>query len=89
VADAVIRNHTRVIDLDLKDYFGSIRQDLLLKKVAKRIDDDRVMSLLKLILKKSGKQGIAQGGPLSPLLSNLYLTGVDEMLEKAKSVDDH
>jgi RNA-directed DNA polymerase len=85
VADAVIRNHTRVIDVDLKDYFGSIRQDLLLKKVAKRIDDDRVMSLLKLILKKSGKQGIAQGGPLSPLLSNLYLTEVDEMLEKAKS----
>jgi len=85
VADAVIRNHTRVIDVDLKDYFGSIRQDLLLKKVAKRIDDNRVMSLLKLILKKSGKQGIAQGGPLSPLLSNLYLTEVDEMLEKAKS----
>jgi RNA-directed DNA polymerase len=43
------------------------------------------MGLLKLILKKSGKQGIAQGGPLSPLLSNLYLTEVDEMLEKAKS----
>ena len=85
VADAIIRNHTRVIDVDLKDYFGSIRQDLLLKKVAKRIDDDRVMGLLKLILKKSGKQGIAQGGPLSPLLSNLYLTEVDEMLEKAKS----
>jgi retron-type reverse transcriptase len=42
VADAVIRNHTRVIDVDLKDYFGSIRQDLLLKKVAKRIDDNRV-----------------------------------------------
>ena len=67
VADAIIRNHTRVIDVDLKDYFGSIRQDLLLKKVAKRIDDDRVMRLLKLILKKSGKHGIAQGGPLTPL----------------------
>jgi RNA-directed DNA polymerase len=38
VPDTIIRNHIRVIHVDLKDYFGSLRQDLLLKKVAKRID---------------------------------------------------
>jgi len=36
--DAIIRNRTRVIYVDLKDHFGSLRHDLLLKKVAKRID---------------------------------------------------
>jgi RNA-directed DNA polymerase len=37
-----------------------------------------------LILKASGKQGVPQGGVISPLLSNLYLNEVDKMLEKAK-----
>jgi len=36
--DAIIRNHIRVIHVDLKDYFGSLRQDLHLKKVTKRTD---------------------------------------------------
>ena len=36
--DVIIRNHIRVIHVDLKDYFGSLRQDLLLRKVAKRTD---------------------------------------------------
>jgi RNA-directed DNA polymerase len=86
VARAVVENKTRVIDVDLKAYFDTVRHDLLLKKVAERVDDDQVMRLLKLMLKSSGKRGVPQGGVLSPLLANIYLNEVDKMLEKAIEV---
>ncbi|WP_242652481.1 reverse transcriptase domain-containing protein [Desulfofarcimen acetoxidans] len=89
VAKAVVENKTRVIDLDLRSYFDTVRHDLLLKKVAKRVNDENVMRLLKLILKASGKRGVPQGGVISPLLANLYLNEVDKMLEKAKEVTRH
>ena len=63
-----------------------MRHDILLKKIAKRVDDHKVMRLLILILKASGKRGVPQGGVISPLLSNIYLNEVDRMLEKAKAV---
>lgn len=86
VATAIWQSKTRVIDLDLKAYFDTVRHDLLLKKVAQRIEDERVLRLLKLILKASGKRGVPQGGVISPLLANVYLNEVDKMLEKAKEV---
>jgi RNA-directed DNA polymerase len=84
VATAIVQWKTRVIDLDLRAYFDTVRHYLLLEKVARRINDDAVMRLLKLMLTASGKQGVPQGGVISPLLSNIYLTEVDRMLERAK-----
>ena len=86
VAEAMVKYKTRVIDVDLKAYFDNIRHHLLLAKVAQRVNDPEVLHVLKLMLKVSGKKGVAQGGGLSPLLSNLYLTAVDQMLERAKEV---
>ena len=86
VAKAILQRKTRVIDLDLKSYFDNVRHDRLLVKVAKRIDDDDVMHLLKVILKANGRCGVPQGGVVSPLLSNIYLNEVDRMLERAKEV---
>jgi RNA-directed DNA polymerase len=63
--------------------FDNIQHYLLLEKVARRVQDDEVMQLLKMMLKATGKKGVPQGGVISPLLSNVYLTEVDRMLEKA------
>jgi RNA-directed DNA polymerase len=86
VAEAIVRNKTRVIDVDLAAYFDSVRHDLLLAKVARRVNDRDILHLLKLMLKAAGKRGVPQGGVISPLLSNIYLTEVDAMLERAKVV---
>jgi RNA-directed DNA polymerase len=86
VARAIVEYKTRVIDVDLQAYFDTVRHDLLLQKIAQRVQDDSVMRLLKRILKASGKRGVPQGGVISPLLANLYLNEVDKMLEKAKEV---
>ena len=83
VAQAIVEEKTRVIDLDLRAYFDNVRHSLLLAKMARRVNDKAMMHLLKMMLKATGKKGVPQGGVASPLLSNIYLTEVDRMLEKA------
>jgi len=86
VTKAILEGKTQAIDLDVAVYFDSVRHDLLLAKVARRIQDAEILHLLKLMLKASGKRGVPQGGVISPVLSNIYLTEVDAMLERAKAV---
>src|SRR5260370_29003734 len=62
VAQAIDQRKTSVIGLDLRAYFDNVQHSLLLEKVARRVQDDDVMLLLKMILKATGKKGGPQGG---------------------------
>ena len=66
VAQAIVEEKTSIIDLDLKAYFDNVQHYLLLEKVARRVQDDAVMHLLKMILKATGKKGVPQGGVITP-----------------------
>src|SRR6202142_2753529 len=83
VARAIVEEKTRIIDLDLASYFDNVQHSLLLEKVARRVQDEAVLHLLKMILQATGKKGVPQGGVISPLLRTLYLNEVDRMLAKA------
>ena len=77
VRRSILRRMNMVIDVDLSKYFDTIRHDILLEKIAQRVQDPQVMHLVKLILKTAGKIGVPQGGPFSPLAANIYLNEVD------------
>jgi RNA-directed DNA polymerase len=84
VRDGLNRHLHQVIDLDLQSYFDSIRHDLMLRKLAKRIRDRDLLWLCKVILKSGGKRGLPQGSVIGPLWANVFLNDVDRMLEHAQ-----
>jgi RNA-directed DNA polymerase len=77
VRRSVMRRMSTVIDVDLSRYFDTIRHSILLDKIAQRIQDPRVLHLVKQIIKAGGTVGVPQGGPFSPLAANIYLNEGD------------
>ncbi len=80
-----------VVDVDLEKFFDRVHHDLLLARVAKRVGDKRLLKLIRSFLTagvmedgllSSVDEGTPQGGPLSPLLSNLVLDDLDRELER-------
>jgi RNA-directed DNA polymerase len=80
-----------VVDLDLEKFFDRVNHDVLMGRVAKRVDDKRVRRLVRSFLNcgvladglvSPTDEGTPQGGPLSPLLSNLLLDDLDRELER-------
>lgn len=82
--------YRHVVDIDLAKYFDTVNHGLLIEMIREHIQDEQVIRLVKFFL-KSGimsdglvsptVDGVPQGGPLSPLLSNVYLTRFDKVLE--------
>jgi len=77
VRRSLLRRMSKVIDVDLTKYFDNIQHAILLAQIAKRIEDPKVMHLIKQIIKMAGKVGVPQGGPFSPLAANIYMNEVD------------
>lgn len=80
-----------VVDVDLEKFFDRVDHDLLMDRVRREVSDPRVLKLIRKYLKvglmvdglqSPRREGTPQGGPLSPLLSNILLTDLDRELEK-------
>ncbi len=87
----IAEGYNWVIDLDLEKFFDRVNHDKLMAQIAKRVEDKRLLKLIRAFLNAGvmenglispSVEGTPQGGPLSPLLSNLVLDTLDRELER-------
>src|ERR1051325_7954497 len=87
----IASGHGFVVDIDLEKFFDRVNHDILMGLIAKRVADKRMLKLIRAFLNAGvmegglvspTEEGTPQGGPLSPLLSNLMLDVLDKELEK-------
>lgn len=80
-----------VVDVDLEKFFDRVNHDILMSRIARKVEDERVLKLIRRYLQaglmadgvvSARTEGTPQGGPLSPLLSNILLTDLDRELER-------
>jgi len=80
-----------VVDMDLEKFFDKVSHDILMERVRRKVKEPRMLTLIRRFLKsgimedgvtKANNEGTPQGGPLSPLLSNIMLDDLDKELEK-------
>lgn len=89
--DHVLSGKTWVVDIDISAFFDEVEHDRLMAKIGRKVRDKQVLKLigryLRAPLQRNGRQekrvrGTPQGGPLSPLLANIYLDDLDKELER-------
>jgi RNA-directed DNA polymerase len=87
----IAEGHREVVDIDLEKFFDRVNHDMLMHRVSKVIEDKRVLKLIRAYLNAGvmmdgvvvkNEEGTPQGGPLSPLLSNIMLDDLDKELER-------
>jgi len=87
----VLAGKNWVVDMDITKFFDRVNHDILMHRIAKRVRDKRVLKLIGAYLRAGvmvegllvrSEEGTPQGGPLSPLLANIYLDALDEELAK-------
>lgn len=85
------QGYSHAVEIDLSKYFDTLNHELLMNLLRKQIQDKRVTELIKKYLKSGAmengvrretEEGAPQGGPLSPLLANIYLNEFDQEMER-------